>query len=242
MAIVSATSSATATVTARTLILSALRKIRAISPEETPEPYQIQNGLEALNDLLSSWATERLLIYAVIQRTGSLVAGTASYTIGAGATLDLTRPQRIERAFVRVGDIDYPVEIIDRAAYMSIPDKTAQGMPQYLYYDTSYTQGKVYVFPTPDASYTLHMDSWEPLSEFASENTEYTFPLEYKLPLKSDLAILLAAEYGKEVDPDLREIARTSKGNIKRMNSRPLNTTPDYFTGNSRSRIETDNA
>lgn len=242
MAIVTVSASATTTVTARTLIIAALRKIRAVSPEETPEPYQIQNGLEALNDLLSSWATERLLVYSIAQRTGALTIGTSSYTVGAGATFDTTRPQRIELAFVRLSEIDYPVEIIDRASYMGIPDKTARGMPMYLYYDSSYTQGKIYVFPTPDTSYTLHFDAWEPLSEFASENTEYTLPLEYKLPLKSGLSILLAPEYGKAIDQDLREVARTSKGAVKRLNHRTLTTSPDYFNKGSRSRIETDNA
>lgn len=228
--------------TARTLILAALREIRAVSPEETPPAYQVENGLEMLNNMLSLWATERLLVYSIAQRTGTLVLGTNNYTIGASATLNLTRPQRIERAFVRVGDIDYPVEIIDRAAYMSIPDKTAQGMPQYLYYDASYSQGKVYVFPTPDASYTLYMDNWEPLSEFAASTTSYAFPLEYKLPIVSNLSVLLAPSYGKTLTPMQIQIARESKGAIKRLNSKPLNTTPDYFTGNSRSRIETDNA
>ncbi len=227
MAIISG--SATLTTTAKTIILSALRKIRAVDPEETPPAYQVNYGLEALNDLVSSCATERLLLYSLSQRTGSLVAGTASYTIGASATFALTRPQRIEGAFIRVSDIDYPLDIIDRAAYMSIPDKTAQGLPQYFYYDTSYTQGRVYVFPTPDVSYTLYMDSWEPFGEFGSADTAYAFPLEYKMFFKSNLAVILAPEYGKTVDPDLREMAKTSKGNIKRLNSRPLTASLDYF-------------
>lgn len=226
--------------TARTLILSALRKIRAVSPEETPEAYQVENGLEALNDLLSSWAAERLLVYSINQRTGSLVAGTASYNIGSGATFNLTRPQRIERAFLRISNIDYPVDIIERAEYMGISDKTASGEPDRLYYDASYSTGKVYVYPTPNASYTLYMDNWEPLTEFSASTTSYSFPLEYKLALKSNLALLLASEYGKAVDPDLRETARTSKGVIKRLNARPLLSTPDYFSQSGRSHIETD--
>jgi hypothetical protein len=226
--------------TARTLILSALRKIRAVSPEETPPAYQIENGLEALNDLLSSWAAERLLVYSIAQRTGALVNGTNSYTIGSGATFNLTRPQRIERAFIRISNIDYPLEIVTRDSYMGIPDKTAAGQPDRLYYDASYSQGKVYVYPTPEQSYTLYMDNWEPLTEFATSTTSYTFPLEYKLAIKTNLPLVLAPEYGKTVDPDLRELARTSKGAIKRLNHQPMTTRLDYFGTAGRSHIETD--
>lgn len=229
MAIVTVSASATTTVTARTLIIAALRKIRAVSPEETPEPYQIQNGLEALNDLLSSWATERLLVHSITQYPLSLTAGTNNYTIGQGGTFDQTRPQRVEGGFIRDNGTDYPLTVITRESYRSIDDKSTLARPEWVYYDASYSLGKFYFYSTPDQAYTAYLDIWEPLSEFASENTEYTLPLEYKLPLKSDLAIILAAEYGKEVVPDLREIARTSKGAIKRLNSTPMAASLDYF-------------
>ncbi len=230
MAIIS--SSTTSSTTAKAIILSALRKIRAVSPEETPPAYQIQYGLEALNDLLSSWSAERLLVYSLAQRTGALVAGTASYTIGSGATFDLTRPHRIEQAWVRINTIDYPLEIVTHEAYNGIVDKTTQSQPDKLFYDTAYTsaRGTVYVYPTPDASYTLYMSNWEPLTEFSSADQSYPFPLEYKLALKTNLALLLAAEYGKKVDPDLRDAARNSKGAIKRLNARPLTASLDYFS------------
>lgn len=227
MAIISASSSPN--VTARTLILSALRKIRAIDPEETPEAYQIQHGLEALNDLLSSWSAERLLVYSLVERTGALVAGTASYAIGPGATFDMTRPQRIEQAWVRITGIDYPLDIITREAYRAIADKTSQAQPDLLFYDASYTTGTVYVYPTPDMAYTLHMSNWEPLTEFANADQSYPFPLEYKLALKSNLAIILADEYGKDVTQTLMKTAQESKGAIKRLNARPLTASLDYF-------------
>lgn len=229
MAIIS--SSTTSSTTAKAIILSALRKIRAIDPEETPPAHQVQYGLEALNDLLSSWSAERLLVYTLAQRTGALVAGTASYTIGSGATFDTTRPQRIEQAWVRISNIDYPLEIITREAYNGIVDKTTQAQPDLLFYDPAYTsaRGTVYVYPTPDTSYTLYMSSWEPLTEFSSADQSYPFPLEYKLALKSNLAIVLADEYGKDVTTTLLKSAQESKGVIKRLNSRPLTASLDYF-------------
>lgn len=42
--------------TARSVIKTALRLISAIQPNETPTADEAQDGLEALNDLLSSWA------------------------------------------------------------------------------------------------------------------------------------------------------------------------------------------
>lgn len=193
----------------------------------------MENGLEALNDMLSSWATERLLVYSITQRNVTLTAGTASYTIGSGGTFNLTRPQRVEGCFIRDAGQDYKVRLIDRGQYMGFVDKTVQGLPEYLYYETSYALGKLYFYPAPDKNYSTYLDAWEPLAEFATVDTDYAFPLEYKLALKSNLAILLADEYGKTLSPGLINVARESKGTIKRLNARPIRTAPAFFSGGS---------
>jgi hypothetical protein len=196
-----------------------MRLIGVLSKGETLSSSDAADGLEALNAMLDSWRNERMMAYAIKDESLTLVATQSSYTIGTGGDLSTTRPVRIEGAYVRSSDIDYPVEMLDAKQWAAIEDKTSTSdWPDYAYYQPTMSTGTLYVYPVPTAGNTLHVLTWTPFTAFALADT-VTLPPGYEEAMATNLAPRLAPEYGVSVSAEVVAMARDSKANIKRVNS-----------------------
>ena len=86
--------------TAGDQINAALRLIGQLAEGETPSAATSQDALAALNQMLDSWNTDRLLVYTTQTQVFSWPAGQATRTIGptgdfVGNRLFLLMTQRI---------------------------------------------------------------------------------------------------------------------------------------------------
>ena len=230
--------------TAQTIIDRALRLIGAIASGESPTTAESNDGLTALNAMISSWQTERLFVYAMVDTALTLTPSDASYTVGPSGNFNLTpRPQKIENCFVRASNIDYPVEVIDHDRWFSIPDKAAESdLPLYAYYEPTVTTGTLQLWPVPNTARSLHIVTWTTLSELATLGTSIVLPQGYERALAYNLAIEVASEYEKTPSNSVIAIASESKASIKRANARPITAIPDLFNAVSgqRANIITD--
>lgn len=68
--------------TAADLVTDALRKINSLEAGEVPDATQLQDGLRILNDMLESWSTEHLHVFASTEYRFNWVPGQYQYTIG----------------------------------------------------------------------------------------------------------------------------------------------------------------
>lgn len=204
--------------TAQDIITRALRSLQVVAQGETPDADQLSDGLVSLNDLLSAWGNERLMVYQTVQETITLVGGQSAYDIGVGATsLNTSMPIRIERAFIRLNGIDYPLEILTRDQYQSIASKSdSSDIPSGLYYDTGYPESVIRLSHAPTGG-TLYIDSWTPLTAFSTLGTTVSLPNGYERALRLNLAVELMPEYGVQ-NEILFSMARDAKAGIKRAN------------------------
>lgn len=205
--------------TASDIIRRSLRLIGAIAGGETPSLTEQADALEALNAMLDSWRTESLAVYALRDETLTLT-GAASYTIGTGGALNTTRPVKIESAYERVGDTDYPVKLASAAAWYQLAAKsTTSDVAEWLYYEPSYPLGTLYLYPKPTTG-VLHLVTWVPFTALAAADS-VALPPGYQDAITYHLALRLAPEYGRPVTPELAALARAAKDNIQRVNFRP---------------------
>lgn len=227
--------------TALDIIKSSLRLIRVLAAGETPSADEAQGALSILNWMLDEWSNEGLMCFRQVDTTHSTVSGTASYTIGTGATWDTTRPIRIDRAFVRDGTIDYPLEMMPGAEYQQIREKTYSSLPRCLYYLPSVTTGSVNLWPVPDAVYTIGISRRMPFTQFLSVSADVELPPGYAQALRYALAVELAPEYGKPFVEFLQQ-AIDKKAILKRTNSEPKAKSyiDPFLVGNVQSDIYTD--
>lgn len=201
------------------VITEAYKKAGIVPDNATLSASKADKGKNDLNTLLGLWSAEGLLIYAGTLEYFTLVAGTASYTIGDGATFDSTRPEKILQWFIRdsSGNDYTDTEIWGKERYLNEPSKTTTGRPWGLWYNPTYPNGTIYLYPTPDAAESLYIYSEKPLSEIASLATSVTLPNEYLIALQTNLGVLLCAGK-KQPSPDLVAWATTSKNAIQTKN------------------------
>lgn len=208
---------------AQTIIDRALRLIGAIASGESPTTDEGTDALTALNAMIDSWRNDRLMVYALSESTLTLTPTDASYTIGTGGNINTTRPVKIESAFCRAGSVDFPVDVIGKARYDAIPDKTTTSdIPDFLYYDSAVTTGNINLWPVPTTANVLHVTMWTVLSTLAAVSTTVTLPPGYERALAYNLAIEVAPEYEKTVSQEVAKIARESLAALKKINSRQI--------------------
>ena len=208
--------------TTKTLVKAALRKLGAIASGEEMSANELQDALEEMNRMLDNWNTERLLVHVLTRNEWTLSSSVDQVEIGAGGSLDIVRPQRIEQgdAYIKEGDQEYELEVWLRDKWARITDKTTTGRPTVLYYEASFPLGLIRLHPVTDtANYTFILYIWTLLAQVSNVEQSLALPPGYADAITHELAIRLAPEYGKTVPPAVAIGAVSTKANVKRINS-----------------------
>ena len=133
--------------------------------------------------------------------TGVASAGAVVFAY----TTRINRPQRIdtEGAYWRSAALnDTPIRMISRDEYAQLSNKTSYGKIVQAVYDPQLGAGTLSVWPTPDlASDVLRFWYERPLEDFDAAGDTPDFPIEWGLPLTSNLADLLVDNPRFQVDP-----------------------------------------
>lgn len=204
-----------------TVIADAMVRAKIIDPGEAISSAEAEQNRGRLNDMLDAWSVKRLAVYVRTEDTHTLTAGTGSYTIGSGATIDTVRPIKIEQAYLRntTTNQDFPLQVIIQAEYNAAPIKNQTARPEYLYYHPAVATGTIYFEYLPDLAYALHIFSWKPFTSFADLSTEYNFPPGYSAAIKANLAVKLGNDYSKAISQEMVFEATDTLSDIKGVNA-----------------------
>ncbi len=206
--------------TGKKLVKAALRKLGVIESGQELNGNELADALEEINRMLDNWNTEKLLVHVLNRGARTITAATSTLEIGPGGNLDQIRPQKIEpgQAFMKQGNIEYPVDVWLLNRWTSIRDKTITGRPYILYYEANHPLGKIFLYPVTDQSYGFILYSWNLLGQISNINQAMAFPPGYADAIMYELAIRLAPEYGKTVPAVVAVAAVQTKANVKRIN------------------------
>lgn len=212
------------------LITAALKELGVVGAGETPSSDLTTDALSTLNLWIDSLGTERLTMFKLTRTTKTLAASTASYTVGTGGSINITRPLWIEAAGLVLDTTastptEIPISVFTDQEYAGIPQKTLTAtQPSGIYYDHGWTSGLgiIYPLPIPTVGTTqLVLYTPTPVSEFADLSaTDYTFPAGYRRALTKGLAIELAPQFGASISDLLVQQAAESMADVKRSNFR----------------------
>lgn len=210
--------------TALDIIATSLRRINAIAPGENPTAAEAAAGLEALNDMVDSWQTERLMLYAVV-RQEFYNPPQPTYTVGPGADFNIPRPLRIDRYSVILLNnpnqpLELPMQKIDEAMWRMIPVKEIPStVPRAVYDDNGFPWRTLWLWPQPSVMVGIVLYYWGQLSRFADLATDYQFPEGYTDALKLNLPLRLSLEFGGFVPPALPGLALQAIAKVKALNT-----------------------
>ena len=202
---------------------------------EAPDASDSVVALNRLNGLIDQWALERLTIYVITRTTHTIVASTATYSIGASGDIAIARPPSAE-AIEHINlvetaddpDTETSLKVLTEDEYAGWMHKAETDVaPTHWYYSPTWPNGTLYLLPIPTTS-TLQITLYVPtaLSEAAASTTTFTLPPGYERFMRTNLALELSSAFEKAPEPWLIQAARQSKQAIQVRNLRMQDWTP----------------
>lgn len=187
-------------------VAAALKTIGALAAGETADAPDAVDALERGNDWIDAMATQDLLIYYLLRTVVPLIGNTASYTIGAGGTINIPRPTDIAQAALILDtsqpaalQFETPIPVYDDQQWAAIPNKGMSGTyAGGIYFDRNWVAGLGTIYPLmiPNANGTsLVLYTPQALTQMTMAG-DVTFPPGYRRFLRYGLARELAPEFG----------------------------------------------
>jgi hypothetical protein len=209
--------------TAGDQINAALRLIGMLAEGETPSANTSQDALNALNQMIDSWNTERLSVFSTQDQVFTWPNNQIKRTLGPTGNFVGNRPILLEDStYFRdpTNGISFGIKLINQQQYNGIAVKTVTSTyPQVMWINMDYPNIEMYVYPVPTKALEWHFISVNELTAPANLATNLAFPPGYLRCFKYNLACEIANEFGVEPPPNVARIAMTSKRNLKRINN-----------------------
>ena len=209
--------------TALDQINGALRLIGMLAEAETPSAATAQDSLNALNQMIDSWNTERLSVFSTQDQIFTWPVNTIHRTLGPTGDFVGNRPILLDDSTYfkdPTNGISFGIKIINQQQYDGIAVKTVTSTyPQVMWINMDYPNIDMYVYPVPTKALEWHFISVTELDQPATLATNLAFPPGYLRCFKYNLACEIANEFGIEPPPNVARIAMTSKRNLKRINN-----------------------
>lgn len=201
----------------------ALRLLGVLAEGETTSAAVSADCLIALNQMIDSWNTERLAVYATQDQVFSWPVGEITRTLGPTGDFVGNRPILIDDStyYRDPGtNVSFGIKLINQQQYDGIAVKNVTSTyPQVMWVNMEYPNISMTVYPQPTRLLEWHIVSVEELSQPATLATTLSFPPGYLRAFTYNLAMEIAPEFGVEPSPQVKRIAMTSKRNLKRINN-----------------------
>jgi hypothetical protein len=214
------------------LLSSAARLAGVLADGETLTSNEYTDCLRVLNDMLEDWSTEKLSVYGAQNQSFNTVANQASYTIGSGGNFNTQRPTLgIIDAYVTLGGVDSPVEVVDQNRWNMIGLKSQGGIPEKLLYVGDFPLGRISLWPVPSDVMPLVLTMARTLTFPVALADTLSGPPGMMKALRTCTAVEICPEFGAAASADLIAIAVDAKGDFKRANQQSTLPVAGYDAG-----------
>ena len=177
------------------IIADAFEIVGVKEPHNSLTAFQIEQGVRSLQLMVKHWTNKHLFLWSNNLTSFPTVAAQLLYT-----TADLTGEDDaiigLDRAWILDSSEDLPLEVITYNRYLDIPDKTtSSGRPTHIAYKPTASGPSFYLYPTPDAVYTIKTQVVYPLKDFDVANGNGDTPARFQQALLYGLADKLFDKY-----------------------------------------------
>ena len=204
-------------------INGALRLLGVLAEGETTSAAASQDCLSALNQMIDSWNTERLMIYNTQDQVFTWPADEITRTLGPTGDFVGNRPVLLDDStyYRDPGtNVSFGIKMINQQQYNGIAVKTVTSTyPQVMWINMEHPNISMTIYPKPTRVLEWHFVSVNELAQPATLATDIYMPPGYLRAFRYNLACEIAPEFGVEPSPQVKRIAMTSKRNLKRINN-----------------------
>ena len=205
------------------IINGSLRLIGALAEGEVPSAETSADALMAMNQMIDSWNTERLMIYNTIDQIFTWPSDEITQTLGPTGDFVGLRPVALDDStYYRDAStgVSFGIKFINQQQYDGIAVKTVTSTyPQVMWINMEYPDIAMTIYPKPTRALEWHFISVQELAQPATLATELAFPPGYLRAFRYNLAREIAAEFGIEPPRTVSQIANVSKRNLKSQNN-----------------------
>lgn len=212
-----------AIITARDLVISALRKAKVLALRDIPDNNEIEDGLDSLHMMLESWDLEALWPFTKKEFRGTFVTGQKVYTIGTQVGDDIQIP-RIDKitgfGYLISGNVYQPMIELSMIAWSNSARVTSvTGLPTHFIHYPDFPSARVEIYPEPVTPYDFILQYNSKITRYAL-NDNIDLPSGYEAAIIYGLAVLVGEDNGLNVEAVKSEAIRF-KAVIKRANYQP---------------------
>ena len=204
-------------------INGALRLLGVLAEGETSSASVSQDALSALNQMIDSWNTERLMIYNTQDQMFTWPADEITRTLGPTGDFVGNRPILLDDStYYRdpSTNVSFGIKMINQQQYNGIAVKTVTSTyPQVMWVNMEHPNISMTVYPKPTRLLEWHFISVDELAQPATLSTDIYMPPGYLRAFRYNLAMEIAPEFGVEPSQQVKRIAMTAKRNLKRINN-----------------------
>ena len=209
--------------TAGDIINGSLRLLGVLAEGEVPSAETLQDALNAMNQMIDSWNTERLSVFSTQDQVFIWPAGLLNRTLGPSGDFVGNRTVLLDDAtyFKDPGTgVSYGIKFINQQQYDGIAVKSVTSTyPQVIFVNNTFPDVDMFVYPRPTRDLEWHFISVEELTQPATLATSLHFPPGYLRAFRYNLACEMAPEFGVEPSSQVSRIAMASKRDLKRINN-----------------------
>ena len=158
--------------TAGDIINGSLRLLGVLAEGEVPSAETSQDALNAMNQMIDSWNTERLSVFSTQDQVFIWPAGTLNRTLGPSGDFVGNRPILLDDAtYFRdpSTNVSYGIKFINQQQYDGIAVKTVTSTyPQVIFVNNTFPDVEMFVYPKPIRDLEWHFISVEELTKPAT--------------------------------------------------------------------------
>lgn len=206
------------------LVRRSLKASGVVGVGQTPLAEDSNEALAQLNYIIDEWKVKRWMVLG-LQTVSFTGTGATTYSIGSGQTIDVARPVNIDSAYRRqlvlsgANQPDYPLEVLrSREDYNRICLKSMGTVPSVVYFEPTYPNGTVYVWPLPNSSWEIFLSIKRPILRFASLDDDFAVPEPYEPALFYNLTQRLRLVYRRPADAEVNRMAKSLRGAVAQAN------------------------
>lgn len=184
------------------LIEESYRKVGVLADGESITSGQLSTANKKLNLILKSWEGDGVFLWTYVTETSATTASVSSLAVPTTNALAY-----IEDVYLSEGGVEYELERLSISQYSDISRKSQEGRPTF--YSHRISDNKIYLYPTPNAVYTINMFGVKRLADWDTASSDGEFPARWQSAIKYSLAVELAEDYKMPLNEVkyLREVA-----------------------------------
>lgn len=201
------------------IINNALTLIGISADGTAPHSYEMVQGLQALNIMLSAWSgkTGQQNEYFNESFTAPEVRKVVSLGSTSTITGDIaTRPTKIDQVSIIQGNIVWNVGIISFSEYMLISMKDISTISKVVAWDNGNPISNLYFWPAIPQGYSIQVIGTKAGDSYLNLTDDILQPPDFLEAIVYNLAVRCALIFGITVDPQISQIAHSGNKIIKR--------------------------